>query len=193
MSYTRDFDAEFDFSKKSFKPSDYDNCRPTFYIEKVLNPVTGQIEEVEMVKVSQPNEQLNVWGGKVTQVHRERWPRQYEAFKKREVAPVNGIPLARWPEVESNIDLLELFKNCGLWTVQEMANMTDIACQKFHGGMTWRKRAQDYLTKIQGEDSKDTQIQELMKRLAALEQRGPASEVEAPKRRGRPPSVQAAA
>lgn len=180
-AYTRDFNAlaNFDFATKSFKKTEHDGCRPTFYMEKVLNPVTNELEEVEMVKVQQPNELLAVWGGKVTSVHRERWPQFYEAFKRREVAPENGTPLARWPEAGSNLAQLEMFKNFGLWTVEDMANMTDVACQKFHGGMTWRKRAQNYLASLKSDDGKDAQIAELRTMILALQDqmkaKGPTS------------------
>lgn len=141
--YTRDFNSKYDFNKRSFD-SEEDTTRPIFYYEKQLDGVTGELVDVEMVKVQSPGEHLNVFGGRVTKEHKLRWPRSYDAFKRGE-DQTNGMPLSKWPEVSANVDFANQLRGFGFHTVEDVARMQDGAQRLFHGSLTWKRKAEKFL------------------------------------------------
>lgn len=143
-SFARHFDSsQFDFARGSFQRED-DPSRPIFYTKKALNKATGKLEEVEMIKISAPGETLCVYGGRVRDVDKNRWPDAYERFKRGETG-VDGIPLSKWSECANDIDFIDQMRAIRINTVEDMANMNDTALRLFHGALEWRVKAQAYL------------------------------------------------
>lgn len=148
--FARHFDSsQFDFGKNGFKKED-DPSRPIFYTKSVLNKLTGKLEDVEMVKITAPGETLCVYGGKVRDVDRMRWPDEYERFKRGEQG-TNGIPLSKWPECANDIDFIDQMRAIRINTVEDMANMPDTALRLFHGALEYRVKAQAFLAEKQRE------------------------------------------
>lgn len=69
---------------------------------------------------------------RVTNEHRERWPREYAAFKEGlEVSP-EGTPIEEWAILgKSQVNEM---KALGFKTVEHIANMDDLAIQRFGMG-----------------------------------------------------------
>lgn len=148
-----------------------DRCYPVFTTKfrqnKVESLKQGHIvgETVEMVEVMVAGDPKQAWFGKVTNEHRERWPRQYKAWKSGEEAPIDGTPLEQWPVIGTSF--LHQLKALGLRTVEQMSNLTDAQCQNFMGGMDFRKKAKEYLAK--DGTAADKTIRDLQARIAAME------------------------
>jgi hypothetical protein len=189
-AYTHSFDAgKYNFGSNDFEP-EKDTARPIFYMEETADPVSGNLVKREMIRIQSPGEALAVYGGYVREVDKRRFPREYEAFKKGETI-TDGTPLSAWGEVAGNVDFLSQLRAFGFQTVEDIARMADSALRLFHGSLTWKKKAQKFLdiqNKTKSAEAKDGEIEALRARLAALEAKGTESE---PKRRGRPPRVQA--
>lgn len=168
--YTHSFDAsKFNFSNNSFE-EEKDTARPVFYMDEVVDPVTQEIRRVEMIKIQSPGEALCVYGGKVREEDKRRFARAYEAFKSGENM-TDGTPLSKWPAVASNVDFLSQLRAFGFQTVEDMANMADSALRLFHGSLTWKRKAQIFLTdlnKTKAAESKDAEMEELRAQLAEL-------------------------
>lgn len=182
-AFARHFDSsQFDFGKNGFKREE-DPSRPIFYTKTSLNQQTGKLEEVEMIKITAPGEVLCVYGGKVRDVDRQRWPDEYERFKKGE-AGTNGIPLSKWPECANDIDFIDQMRAIRINTVEDMANMSDSALRLFHGALEWRVKAQVFMAEKQKEQkiaaqqeaamATQSELEELRRQIAELKASVPA-------------------
>lgn len=175
--FTRSFDAsKYNFDKKDFDREN-DTARPMFYMQDEVDG-KGDIIRVEMVKILSPGEALNVYGGKVREEDRQRFAREYEAFKKGETI-TDGTPLSQWSEVSANVELLSQLRAFGFQTVEDIAKMNDGAIRLFHGSMTYRAKAQKFLEAqkkakeaeeaTKGKEDRERENAELRERIAALE------------------------
>lgn len=193
--FARHFDSsQFDFGKNGFRKEE-DPSRPIFYTKSVLNKATGKLEEVEMVKITAPGETLCVFGGPVRQVDKDRWPDEYERFKRGEQG-ANGIPLSKWPECANDIDFIDQMRAIRINSVEDMANMPDTALRLFHGALEWRVKAQTFLGEKQREKhlaqqeavamANQAELDELRKQIAELK----AAQEPVRNKPGRKPKVQ---
>jgi len=124
-----------------------DTCRPIFYEEAVQS---GEMEGrktyrmEERVKIIMPGNGLAIPVLKVTDEHRERWPREYEAFKQGLEPDLNGTPLEEWA-ILNKAQVLEL-KAMNIRTIEDVAGLPDTAIQRIgRGGYALRERAQAYV------------------------------------------------
>jgi hypothetical protein len=141
--YTRNFDDKYDPTTGKFAQDRTERAIPRFWIEEVFNKATNNLDQIEMVEIRVPGESKNVWGGKVTQEHRRRFAKHYQAFKNNEEMPVTGTPLNKLPGMTHQ--LLAELKYIGFSSVEDLARATDQAIGEFHAGLTWRKKAQLYI------------------------------------------------
>ena len=127
-----------------------DSTIPRFHMEAVEDPVATaaqgrpiffQQERVQFIQPGSSNSPVEI----VNEGHRQRWPEQYAAFKKGEEWAVNGTPLEQWPFLRK-VNVYEL-KALGIFTVEQCADLSDIACQNMGmGGMAIREQAKAYLS-----------------------------------------------
>ena len=114
-----------------------------------------------------------------------RFPRHYDAFKKRIDMPVEGTPLIEWPLLSrSGVEELAFL---GIKTVEQLASVADVHTSSVRGLASFKRQAQEWLedakddahvTKLTArlEDAerqlelRDRQLQELSSRLASLEE-----------------------
>lgn len=123
---------------------------PEFFIDAVQNVPASEdagrpiYREVEKVRVHIAGDQKSVHVAKVTDIHRQRWPEHYEAFKKGLEAPSEGTPLAEWPLMTtSRVKELQHFK---IRTVEDLAGLRDGALAGIGmGGRELQKQAKAYL------------------------------------------------
>ena len=79
-----------------------------------------------------------------THADKQRFPRHYEAFKKRVELPEEGTPLAEWPQISrSQIEELAFL---GIKTVEQLSKAGDTQISKFRMGYTLKQRATDWLS-----------------------------------------------
>lgn len=142
-----------------------DTCRPIFQEVAVQSgEVDGRktYKMVERVQVYMPGNGLNSPVFNVTDEHKERWPKEYEAFKMGAELALNGTPLEEWAILNKAM-VLEL-KSMHILTIEDVANLSDLAVQRIgRGGYSLRERAQAFL-----DQDKE---QELVTRLTAQDEK----------------------
>lgn len=102
-----------------------------FWNDAALNPSKSDVagrpifDDIEMYELRFPGNNLTIITERVTDVQRQRWPRQYEAFKKSGsfAVGVSGTPLEQWPFV-SRAQIAEL-KALNILTVEMLEQVDD--------------------------------------------------------------------
>jgi len=142
------------FTRTNGAQSDNASVYPQFFMDSVEDIVASEqqgrpiFRDEERVKIIMAG---NPWSAPVFRVaeeHRQRWPKEYDAFKKgQEIAP-DGTPLEQWPVLKKAM-VLEL-KAIGFMTVEQVAAMSDQAIQRIGmGGRRLKDLALAYLDEAQ--------------------------------------------
>lgn len=143
--------------------------------------------DIEMVKIMVPGDKGNVIERQVREQDKQRFPRQYAAFKNQEQEYIEGTPLEKWNYL-SEAQVLEL-RHFNVRTVEQLAEMSDGNAQNFVGINKLRQAAQQYVdaakegapvaqlqAELEKRDSRiaeqDETIQNLLGRIEALESKG---------------------
>lgn len=123
---------------------------PRFFMEAVQDimaseqqgrPIFREEERVEIIMAGNPYARPVF---RVAHEHRERWPSEYEAFKKGQEISPDGTPLEQWPVLKRAM-VLEL-KALNFVTVEQLAAMSDHAMQQIPMyGRRLKDLAQAYL------------------------------------------------
>jgi hypothetical protein len=123
--------------------------RPRFFMEAVQDelataqngrPIFRQEERVELFMAGNPYTMPVM---RVTNDERQRWPREYEAFKRGEEAALDGTPIEEWP-ILNKAQVREL-KALEIHTIEDVATLTDLATQRGMGLMGLRTMARAFL------------------------------------------------
>jgi hypothetical protein len=128
-----------------FTVDNKDTCRPLFRMEakqnkaKTITEGRPIFDQVPFVTIISPGDNKNVPDTKVLDEHRQRWPRQWEAFEKGLEQPVSGTPINQWP-VLNNAQVAEL-KALNIYTIEEVASLSDGGTQQIVGLMTLKQQA----------------------------------------------------
>lgn len=123
---------------------------PRFHMESVIDPVASQnagreihVDE-ERVEIIMPGNPHTRPVFKVSDEHRNRWPKEYEAFKRGHTIAATGTPLEAWALLKKS-QVNEL-KYLGFNTVEQVAQMDDHALQRIGmGGRQIKNAAIAYL------------------------------------------------
>lgn len=186
----------FDMNTGAIFKSQQDGCYPRFFLMKEPDPKTGVIKETEYVEINIRGDRLTRRAPRVTDEHRNRWPREYAAFKNNIELPVDGFPLTKWPDINERM-VMEL-QALGFRTVEDMANAQENHLQHIHQGQGWKKRAQVFLAerntvKVDERDEKIARLEAMVEQLAQAQNGkvsvSPGASDGAGKRRGRPPNT----
>ena len=97
--------------------------------------------------------------------HRQRWPRQWEAFEKGLEQPIDGTPINQWP-ILNNAQVAEL-KALNIHTIEEMASLSDGGTQQIVGLMTLKQQAIAHLATSKD----DGVVYEALDKVEKLEER----------------------
>jgi hypothetical protein len=126
------------------------NVWPRFFTDIVPDEIASVREgrrcfrEEERVEIYMPGNNLNIPVHRVTDEHRQRWPKEYEAFKAGREPVLNGTPIEEWPAL-NRAQVAEL-KYLNFRTVEEIADANDLSLQRIGmGGRTLRDRAKAFL------------------------------------------------
>jgi hypothetical protein len=133
----------------SFGPGQ-DAIFPRFYLDQVEDQVASAnsgrpiFRDEERVEIIMPGNPHTRPVHRVSDEHRQRWPKQYEAFKKGIELSPDGTPLEEWPRLKRS-QVLEL-KGLGFQTVEQVASMDDHAVQRIGiGGRQIRELARAFI------------------------------------------------
>lgn len=156
-SYTRDFGRPIS--------EEQDTCFPRFFTEAEQTMIDGvpSWREVEMVEIIMPgNNQTTKPVQYVSDIHKERWPKAYAAFKANEEMALNGTPLEQWP-VLRRAQVLQL-KSLEFRTVEDVARMSETAIQRVGmGGRELKKMAEVFVSNSQDNAIANKAIQDAAK------------------------------
>ena len=135
--------------------------------------------DTEYINIMVPGDKGNVVMRSVREDDRQRFPKQYQAFKNDETQVVEGTPLERWNFVTAA--QIEELKYFGIRTVENLANVSDTNAQKFMGINLLKQKAQEYIdataadapiAQLQDEVAKrDSRIEEQDETIANLNER----------------------
>lgn len=151
-----------------------DSAVPRFFMEAVQNKAKSAAEgravfdEREMVEVIIPGDRKTVSVRYVSDEHRNRWPRQYQAFKAGQEAPVSGTPIREWPFI--NRAQAEELAYAHVLTVEQLAGLTDDLLLKAvpRGGYELRSAAQRFLDAAKSAAPSEQLAAELAERDATI-------------------------
>ena len=158
---------------------------PRFFLETVRDDHSSRhhgreiFREEERVEIIMPGNPYTRPIMRVTEEHRQAWPKQYEAFKAGQEIATEGTPLEAWARVQPK-QLHEL-KALGFRTVEHIAIMDDQAAGRVGtGGQELRRVAKAFLNdaarmatveRLAAEnDAKNAEIEDLRLKLHGLEQ-----------------------
>lgn len=134
-----------------------DRLIPEFYLHAIQNNFKSEQEgrpvfdDVEKVRIIIPGDKHTRVEERVTDEHRQRWPRQYEAFKTGLEQSPEGFPIELWPPISPALALN--LKALGIPTVEALSVVTDAALGNIGiGARELRAKAKAYLQ--QAEDGK---------------------------------------
>lgn len=153
-----------------------DNSIPRFYVEPLQNIAKSNMEgrpifdDREMVEINVPGDLKNVVCTFVTDLHRQRWPQYYAAFKAGLEAPSSGTSLMEWPQVtRSQAEELKYFK---VHTVEQLAEMPDDLLTKVApmNGKIIREKAQRTLQVAAGAAPAEKLAAELAQRDSTIDE-----------------------
>jgi hypothetical protein len=128
---------------------------PLFKKQAVYNEAKSKdagramFDEVEMVEVWFAGDRLQRPCFEVTDEHRERWPKEYEAFKAGNTISDSGTPLEHWPRM--TVGKVAELKALGILTVEALSQMPDrnIASLGMNG-RPLREEARSFLEQAAG-------------------------------------------
>lgn len=136
-------------------------------ISKIKSDEAGapMFDDVEMVHVITPGEN-NPIDVMATDWHRHRFAKQYDLFKKGIEQSQSGTPLEMlFPSEPSTILALKTFH---VYTVQQLANITDSAMGQIPMGRTLVDRARAYLSAAAGGQNFHTTVNAMQKQIDEL-------------------------
>lgn len=123
----------------------------------------------ERVEIIMPGNPLTRPVQRVTDEHRERWPKEYEAFKKGEEMSRDGTAIEFWPVL--NRAMIRELKALEIYTVEQIAELSDLAVQRIGmGGLKMRELARAYFDEAKASALTQTlahQNEQLESKLAA--------------------------
>lgn len=145
-----------------------DKCIPRFYTREIERE--GIDVRIEMVEVITAGDRLSRPHHKVTEQDRNRWPRQYAAFKAGLNPDQVGTPIIAWDTLswQTQNDMRAL----GFQTVESLASAHDGQLANVPNGTFWRRKAAAFVSSKNAQTSiieKDRELNELRDRLAKLE------------------------
>jgi hypothetical protein len=85
-------------------------------------------KDVEHVKVVVPGDRHSLFFQPASDVYRKRFPKAYEAFKKRDTKPLEGLPIEQWAAVSRSLALT--LRACNIHTVEALAAVHDTHVDK---------------------------------------------------------------
>jgi hypothetical protein len=154
-----------------------------FYIKLVEDPQRTLAEgrkcfkEREYVRIMVPGDRHNTVDrpvqitGSIPTDDRMRFAKQYERFKaQKEQAAHDGTPLTLWPAIPSV--LAEELKYINIYTVEQLATLSDAYVSKLPKGHEWKRKAAEFISalKDQAQVAKlQTALDERDNRIDALE------------------------
>lgn len=101
-------------------------------------------EDVDFIKIMFPGDKTKVVFKKVTEEYKQRYPKQWAAYKTQEQQTQEGFPITEWPILTKSE--AKNLKSMNIHTVEMLAHLPDSALT-FFGARSYRDKAQATLAK----------------------------------------------
>lgn len=134
-------------------------------------------EDRLFVNIMVPGDRTTEVDRPATDADKQRFPRHWELFQRSNGEGVIGTPLKEWPLASAS--MIREWNALGVYTVDQLANMSDANIGRILGGTKFREAARNYLkaaadqapiTAMQQQlAERDNTITTLTQRLADLE------------------------
>ena len=137
-----------DFHSSSESKMDESLAVKFFYKERQDKAKTAEagrpiFKEVEHIDIRVPGKRDPQACRPATHADKQRFPRHYDAFKRRVELPEVGTPLAEWPKItRSQVEELSFL---GVKTVENLINISDTNLGNFMGGHDLKRKAKAWL------------------------------------------------
>ena len=137
---------------------------------KTLEAGRPIFDDTEYVEIMQPGNKENIIQRPAQPNDKERFSRQYSAFKNNEEQQVSGTPIEQW-NVLSKAQVEEL-RYFNVRTVEQLAEISDGSSQQFAGIQSLKIQAQAYLEASEKDKTGKIakQVEDLQKALEVSEQ-----------------------
>ena len=195
-------EADFGMTQQAMREHDRHRGDENLYVQFFSHPMQDKAKtleegrpifvDTEYIRIMVPGDKSNVVMRSVREDDRQRFPKQYQAFKNDEEEILEGTPLDKWNFVSAA--QVEELKYFGIRTVENLANVTDTNAQKFMGINLLRQKAQEYIAAASSEapiaqlqeelSARDATIAEQASLLADMQERLAALEAK-PKRKAK--------
>jgi dsDNA-binding SOS-regulon protein len=145
-----------------------------FRTEAVLHPADSTragrpiYNDVDMIIIRTPGSQLTSIVAPV-KYYMHRFGDKYRLWKAGQEEAASGTPLENFPFLFTKPSLIAELKYRNIFTVEQLATLTDSAKQSVMGGHELCKKAADWITKT-ASDVEDAEKEELKAKLARMEQ-----------------------
>jgi hypothetical protein len=182
--------AEADMGLTEQAMQDHNRYRgdESLYVKFFVAPVHNKVksleegrpifEDREMIMIAVPGDKSNIIEREVRDQDKQRFARQYRAWKEQHQAEfIEGTPLDRWAQISPS--QVEELKHFHVRTVEQLAAMPDSTSQKFMGIQALKAKANQYLelsqeeapvAKLQAElEERDNRISQLEETVEALQ------------------------
>lgn len=118
-------------------------------IKKIRHAGAGRpiYVEKDFARKFTPGDQFNVVDQEVTERDRLEYEKQWLDYLAGNEQGVTGTPLTAWSLIPRAI--VEELKHFQVRTVEDLAGLADVHCQKFAGIVGWKQKARDFLQAAQ--------------------------------------------
>ena len=145
-----------------------------FHTQAVLHPANSTkagrpiYDDVDMITIRTPGSQLTSIVAPV-KYYMDRFGDKYRLWKSSQLEAASGTPLENFPFLFTKPSMIAELKYRNIFTVEQLAELTDSGKQSIMGGHELCKRAADWITKS-AEDAEDMEKEELKQQLAAMQE-----------------------
>lgn len=144
--------------------------KPVQDMAKSVEEERPVFKEADYIEIRQPGNKTTVVCRPARDMDKQRFSAHWKKYVDRvESTVMEGTPLEEWPMItRSQVEELKFFN---VFTVEQLASISDGNAQKFMGINILRQKAKEFLKKLKDDKSEDyiRRISELEARLAAVE------------------------
>lgn len=126
-----------------------DTAIPRFFTEPMQDDAKSAeagrpiFRDVEFIEIRVPGDKDNIPRRPVKDKDRQRFARQYEAWKRNQANPTEGTPLSEWPPLSKS--QVEELRHFGVLTLESLAGLSDGQLDRIGPLKGLRAKAQDAL------------------------------------------------
>jgi hypothetical protein len=150
-----------------------DKLHITFKTEAVMNPSASTkagrpiYDDIDMVVIRTPGSQLTSIVAPIKH-YMDRFGSRYRVWKETQMQAQSGTPLDNFPFLFNKPSLIAELKYRNIFTVEQLAELSDSGKQSIMGGHELCKKAAEWISKT-ASDADDAEKEEMRKKMAAME------------------------